>query len=100
MKDKTITVRVPDFCPEDCPEFEISESENEYCQADDGMVYHAEKTYSCYYEGRCRMLHSEVVRGNLLKRGCCNDCHNPKCEWKPEPGSDVRINCPHWRGEI
>lgn len=96
MKDKTITVRVPDFCPEDCPEFDIHVERCEY-HALDG-VYGRMLNYACVHEGRCRMLYGEVVRGQLLKHGCCNDCHNRECEWKPELGSDVRINCPHWIG--
>lgn len=97
MKDKTITVRVPDFCPEDCPGFEIHAERCEYHTLDG--VYERMLNYACEHEGRCRMLYSEVVRGHLLKHGCCNDCRNPKCEWKPKLGDDVRINCPHWMGE-
>jgi len=29
----------------------------------------------------------------------CNDCTKKDCEFKPDWGDDVRINCPLWEGE-
>lgn len=98
MKDKTITVCVPDFCPEDCDEFDCVTDIREYRDVNGNLW--KDRGFRCKHEYLCWALHSSVARGYLAKHGCCNDCHNPKCEWKPELGDDVRINCPHWRGEI
>ena len=61
MKGKTITVRVPDFCPEDCPEFRLSTD-----------VAHIERTvrYSCEHEYNCRRLYEQ------LKTRYCADCRD------------------------
>lgn len=29
----------------------------------------------------------------------CNDCGAESCEYKPQPGQHVRINCPLWRAK-
>lgn len=61
MKDKTITVRVPDFCPEDCPELEIHKEVCEFRTIDKGWaVYERAIRYSCEREGDCRRLYGQL----------------------------------------
>ena len=35
---------------------------------------------------------------DIQNMGCCNDCHNLYCEYKPDPGEIVRYNCPFYKG--
>lgn len=65
MKDKTITVRVPDFCPEDCPEFEIHEE-----KLDPDYEWEIIFSYHCENEDMCRMLHKQ------LETRYCADCRD------------------------
>lgn len=70
MKCKIITVHVPDFCPEDCRELEISESTDVDLMADNYTIYHTEKEYTCKNEWRCRRLHEQ------LETRYCADCRD------------------------
>lgn len=38
------------------------------------------------------------VLKEIWDSGCCNDCRNGQCEWKPKLGQLVRYNCPHYVG--
>lgn len=33
----------------------------------------------------------------IAASGCCNNCRNGDCEWKPKLGQLVRCNCPHYK---
>lgn len=73
MKDKTITVRVPDFCPEDCPEFEIHDERFEFRTIDEGLRFEQETRYNCEHEGLCRMLHNQIQKEEI-KDSLPGDC--------------------------
>lgn len=70
MKDKTITVRVPDFCPEDCGEFKIHEERREFRTINDGLLLEHETVYLCENEGHCRRLHVQ------LETRYCAECRD------------------------
>ena len=36
---------------------------------------------------------------NTLSYDNCNNCGKKNCEYKPDWGKQVRINCPLWEGE-
>lgn len=38
------------------------------------------------------------VLKEIWDSGCCNDCRNGQCKWKPKLGQFVRFNCPHYVG--
>ena len=39
-----------------------------------------------------------IVLKEIWDSGCCNDCRNGQCEWRPKLGQLVRYNCPHYVG--
>lgn len=53
MKTKTIEVSVPDFCPEDCPEFELEKTV--YESMVDSFVL-----FSCRHAAFCERTHMEA----------------------------------------
>ena len=50
MKTKTIKVEVPDFCPEDCTEFELAKDVFE--SPTESIIF-----FRCKHEGFCNRTH-------------------------------------------
>lgn len=46
----------------------------------------------------CENCGVAIYEKHLLNLPNCNDCGVHGCEYKPNPGQTVRINCPLWRG--
>ena len=59
MKDRTITFRVPDFCPEQCREFDPHVERLEM-RTLDGMAIERTESFSCEHEGYCRNLYGAM----------------------------------------
>jgi hypothetical protein len=66
-----------------------------------------EAILEAYHRGRADMLES-VCKGCSYKsyysqvaaQGDCNDCGKARnCQYVPQPGGIVRINCPLWRAK-
>lgn len=58
MKSLIITVRVPDFCPEDCRELDCISDTIDY-RGMDGVVW-TDKKYRCEHEERCMRLYKHL----------------------------------------
>lgn len=69
MKDKTITVRVPDFCPEDCKKFKLCYDVTEF-YAEDGRIAERHIRYACKHEDDCRRLYEQ------LETRYCAECRD------------------------
>lgn len=69
MKDKTITVQVPSFCPEDCDKFKLYGDVTEFYTGDDCLVERHFR-YCCKHEDDCQRLYTQ------LKTRYCADCRD------------------------
>lgn len=46
------------------------------------------------------VLDSLMALRNIYRTGkACNDCKNIGCGYDPDPGQQIRFNCPLWKGE-
>lgn len=61
MKDKTITVSVPDFCPEDCEKFKLYGDVIEYYTQEDCLVERHIR-YCCKHEDDCQRLYTQLKK--------------------------------------
>ena len=69
MKDKTITVRVPDFCPEDCENFKLYGDVTSLYATDDYLVERHIR-YCCKHEDECQRLYTQ------LETRYCAECRD------------------------
>lgn len=45
------------------------------------------------------ILDSLMVLRNIYQTHHCNDCGNKMCGYDPDPGQQIRFNCPLWRAK-
>ena len=69
MKDKQITIKVPDFCPEDCPEFKLCVDVTGLYATDDALVERL-TSYSCKREDDCMRLYE------IIETRYCENCRD------------------------
>ena len=46
------------------------------------------------------ILDSLCTLRNIYRSGCCNDCADLDCKYRPKPGELVRYNCPFYKVKI
>jgi hypothetical protein len=46
------------------------------------------------------ILDSLVTLREIYRSGCCNDCANLDCKYRPKAGELVRYNCPFYKVKI
>lgn len=47
------------------------------------------------------ILNALIAYRNIIQTGNCNDCDKRKdCEYLPQAGQQVRINCPLYKKEV
>ena len=80
--------------------YEVAETEEQKYKDWKGDYPHLKKIDSCL---ECAKEHRQLAEWlkalkEIWDSGCCNDCRNGQCEWKPKLGQFVRYNCPHYVG--